>query len=83
MNEQGCFPAYILPQGTKKPDGLGTLAGKLSAGSSFITSTDQGINLFFRACYNACMGKYSQSHIISLEGTVIYLRSSIERLFDT
>lgn len=72
MNEQGSFPAYILHQGMRKPDGLGTLAGKLSAGSSFITSTDQGIKLFFRACYNPCMGKYSQSHIKSLEGTVVY-----------
>lgn len=33
-NEQG---AYIFPQGMKKPNGLGTLAGKISAGSSFST----------------------------------------------
>lgn len=85
MNEQGCFPAYVLPQGMKKPDCLGTLAGKISAGSSFIPSTDQGIKLIFGACYDACMGKYSQPHTKSLEGTVIYLRSSIERegLFNT
>ena len=76
---------YNLPQGMKKPDGLETLAWKLSAGSFFITSTDEGIKLFFRACYDACMGKYSQSHIKSLEDIVTYLRSSIERerLFDT
>lgn len=34
MNEQA---AYILPEGMKKPNGLGTLAGKISAGSSFST----------------------------------------------
>jgi len=63
----------------KKPVGLGKLAEKLSAGSSFINSADQSIKLFFRACYDAYTGKYSLFYTKSLEGTVAYLRSSTER----